>query len=174
MNCHRPATQNEAARANGRAMPLLFMKAMSALVALTLCALTCTAYADIHQWRDAQGRVQFGDKPPTGADADVTTITLPKTSTPRTDDDAHDPRRVYERTNRLFDAQDKKKLEEERKQAAENAASPHACTEARDRERIMTGRVAFTDKDGNEIQKTETERMAMLAEIQAWIAKNCR
>lgn len=169
MNHYRPATQDAGARASS-ATPTFFMVATAALALATLAG---TAYAEIYQWRDANGRVQFGDKPPINADATVTTIEPPKIPAPQTDDDANDPRKVYERTNRLFDAQEKTRREAERKQTEANAVSKNACAEARDREWIMTGRVAFTDKNGNEIHKTEAERVKMLAEIKTWIAKNC-
>ncbi len=44
---------------------------VAALVGVGLVAMTATATAEIHQWRDADGQVHFGDRPPADADAEV-------------------------------------------------------------------------------------------------------
>ena len=57
---------------------------MPALTSLTRClpalllivAATCAQGADVFKWRDAEGKLQYGDKPPPGVKAEKVTATV--------------------------------------------------------------------------------------------------
>lgn len=55
-------------------------RSLGACVLATLCLASGGATAEIHKWIDADGKVQFGDRPP--ADQKTETIAVPKSPPP--------------------------------------------------------------------------------------------
>ena len=121
-------------------------------------------YAQIYQWVDENGNVHFGDRPPeetqtTEVSGDLNPLNITEGSdtgyTLSTDSDAE----ILERL-RLED------------QARRSEMAP-ACNEARSRLRVISGRVYFTDEDGDEYTISEAERAEMEEDLRADIERYC-
>lgn len=151
------------------------MRHLAILSSLLLLAFAAgSATAEVYKWTDAQGKVHFGDKPPASEKQPVEKIDAKGAYAPGTDAQVKE---VYQRTNRMFDAKDKMKKDEQARQAQQTAQHRErlkdACLDAREAERAMNGPVVFTDDEGREIKTSEVERKQKLQETRQWIAANC-
>jgi hypothetical protein len=128
------------------------------------------AAAEIYKCTDANGKVQYGDKPCKGE----ATIFTPKVG-PKMDEDVE---ARGEKTRQLLRAY-REEHAEEKQQAAELKAEKERrvenCHRARNRYQqiISAGRVYRLDKDGNQADLTDEEREAAIASAQADIKEWC-
>jgi Domain of unknown function (DUF4124) len=103
-----------------------------ALIALGIAIVSgLNAQAEIYQWRDEAGRIQFGDKPPTSGAKPIQLKQAPKPSAPA---ETAEARRA--RTQRLLNEYATERDEREAALAKEQAAlieRRQACVAARDR-----------------------------------------
>ncbi len=109
-----------------------FRGSWPALIACWLIGFTYTALAtEVYQWRDPDGRIQFGDKPPSVGAKPVEIKHAPAPSIPIETAAAR-----QERTERLLNEYATERSEREAERADEKAAlteRQRVCAEARDR-----------------------------------------
>lgn len=148
----------------------MYSRTPTRLLLLALLALPTAASAEMFTWKDAEGRTHFGDQPPPELREQAEQIEA-KAYAPGTDAKA---REVYDRTNRLFDATRKVQEKAKGKEAKAAADNSERCRQARDQERMLAGRVVFTDTEGKEYTVSEPERKRRLQEQREWISANCQ
>jgi Domain of unknown function (DUF4124) len=145
------------------------------LVAACSFALAFAANAgDVYQWRDAEGHIHFGDKPPTSGAKLVPMKPSPRTVSPTESTEAR-----RERTQRLLDeyATERSEREAERtKQAAALAERRRVCAEARDRvyELESAGSVYTRDAAGNKQIQPESALRQEREIARARVKEVCR
>lgn len=137
-----------------------------------LLFVSLAAQADIYTWTDAQGRVHFGDKPKSGQQVQEVEV---KDYLPGSDAET---RAITERGQRLMNAgADAKRRADaqaaETRATAENARA-RACEEAGAHLRALSGRVVFTDDQGQPVRVSEKERVARQQQVEQWYDANCR
>lgn len=81
---------------------------------LLLALMPVLGYGEVYQWKDAQGRVHFGDRPP--ADAEAEALDVPhKASPPTPAVDAQERRQRQQRLIKVLEEKRLKKAEEKQK-----------------------------------------------------------
>ena len=149
----------------------------SRLFALLLL-LPSVAIAEYYQWRDAQGRVQFGDQPPANA-RDVKHIqngsgaNKPEGIAPASDAERR------ERTQKLLDAWQSERKAAERDEArsrATAAESQQRCAALRDHLRYLetTPRLYRLDDKGERVFLTDEEYLRHRRETEALLQRECQ
>jgi hypothetical protein len=146
------------------------MLRLQRVIALSLLLCSASARGEIYKCTDANGGVQFTDRPCTG----VSTLIGKKAPPP----DARSPDEHLQKTLRLLDA-----LQEERDQAKREHAQQQAeaekrkrnCVTARDYLRNITtaSRLYRLDEAGNRVIFSDAERTRATNEAQAQVAHWC-
>ncbi|MEX2963335.1 DUF4124 domain-containing protein [Microbulbifer sp. TYP-18] len=128
-----------------------------------------TAAADqLYRWVDSEGRVHFSDRPPKNADADNIAGQLRSiNSIDATDTRGTSPSRRQAQLQQEYATRQQTQRQQERHRRA------NACRKARERLRILQGRVAFIDEKGREVVITERERQQQAQRLQGEIARVC-
>jgi hypothetical protein len=150
-------------------MTVLMALRGAAMVSLCLGAGTAAA-ADIYRWTDANGDVQFGDRPPVGAQVEEIRV--------RNRGGAQGDIARQERTERLlqeFETERAERAEQEaaaEREAAERAA---ACDEARNRhfEYQNSGYLYEWDENGEKRVLSDAQHREARAEARADVDKWC-
>ncbi len=141
-------------------------------VVLVLILASAFATAEVYKWVDADGNVNYGDRPP-AADADARSMPPPPSPA---EDAEREQRSVKQR--RLLEAFEAERAE--RALAAAEAAAARAdraqkCERAR---RQLAGLeranvVYTTDDSGARAYMSDGERRQAAANTRVWIGKNC-
>ena len=129
-----------------------------------LLAWSAMASAVVYKWTDAQGKVQYGDRPPDGVHAVVvellgTHAAAARTSSPTPAQSAPTPR-IAATTPSPKDAEDKKAVDQDVAQTRDKQ-----CTDAQDRyKKLIEGRRLYkTGADGERqfmtSEEIDTERL---------------
>ena len=128
------------------------------LLFAALIAWSGMASAVVYKWVDAQGKVQYGDRPPDGVHAEVVELLIPHTASTRS---ASTTAPVAKTTSvPAKDTADKKAVEQDVSQTRDKQ-----CTDARDRyKRLIEGRRLYkTGPDGERqfmnSEEIDTERL---------------
>lgn len=139
--------------------------------------LALPAAAQIYEWRDAQGQLNYSDQPPQGVEAKLIRPGRAP-SAPGTDDaeQASQPslaeRELEFRERRAEEAEAKAKAEQESQQAAERE---RMCTQARSQlSALQSGqRVSRFNQRGEREYLDDVERAAEITRAQDFIRNNC-
>ncbi len=140
---------------------------------LLLCIGGMPASAEVYQWTDAEGRVHFGDRPPSSG---ARTVQLPETSTPA----APTPAERLEKQRALLRAfdeerrQDRDVQDKARQDAAERQRN---CIEARDRLQSYerSSGIYGLDAQGERVFLDDAQREQFMVErrqdVETWCGK---
>lgn len=123
---------------------------------------------EVYRWTDANGKVQFGDKPPASG---ATTMTIHAEKA--TEDISR-----QQRTERLlneFATERAERAEADKKQAKADAERAAACSDARNRdfEYQHSGYLYVWDDNGQKRVLSEAEHKSAKAKARADVAKWC-
>ncbi|MFL0797465.1 MAG: DUF4124 domain-containing protein [Cellvibrionaceae bacterium] len=147
-------------------LSLLIKTALSLAMSL---ALTTTAFAEIYRWTGENGKVHFGDKPPSSAKTESV-----DTSHTNSDSSASTHRQINEIRNKERQATENHEKQQQTKEQFKKAKLNRACKKARKHLGILQRPVYFTNEDGSETKITEKERQAMADKFQKMIQKHCK
>lgn len=143
--------------------------------ALALAALLAAAagHAQVYRWVDEQGKVHYGERPPSGAKASPVEDKLaapPGTSSPKAAPDSSQQERDFQR----------RRMEREQKEAREQKAAGKTKAECerarlrlaqlRDSRRITAG----VNEKGERQYLNDTERAQAIGSQEAAVARACR
>jgi len=142
-------------------------KAGVGVIALFLLAATAGA-EELYRWVDEEGRVHFGDRPPTEAKAEDIGGELRPINTA---DGTAAPEKVASRQS--VDPQREYQDKQRQRQLREQQQMSRACGEARRQLRILQGPVAVIDENGKEIKMTERERQRQAERLQREVDRIC-
>jgi hypothetical protein len=126
------------------------------LLFAALIAWSGMASAVVYKWVDAQGKVQYGDRPPDGVHAEVVELLIPHSASTRSASTSA----PAAKTASAKDAADKKAVEQDVSQTRDKQ-----CTEAQDRyKKLIEGRRLYkTGPDGERqfmnSEEIDTERL---------------
>lgn len=139
--------------------------------------LALPAAAQIYEWRDAEGRLNYSDQPPHGVEAKL--IRPGRTPSSPADEDTEETRppslaeRELEfRERRAEEAEARARAEQESRQAAERE---RMCTQARNQlAALQSGqRVSRFNQRGEREYLDDVERAAEITRAQDFIRSNC-
>lgn len=128
------------------------------LLFAALIAWSGMASAVVYKWVDAQGKVQYGDRPPDGVHAEVVELLLPHSTSSRSASTSAPAAKTASLPAK--DAADKKAVEQDVSQTRDKQ-----CTEAQDRyKKLIEGRRLYkTGPDGERqfmnSEEIDTERL---------------
>lgn len=129
-----------------------------------------TAYAEIYRWVDEQGNVHFADKAHGNNQAkDISQDVKLKNLD-------HSAKRTEQSLQQIDLRQQAQTTETQQRQSQASPASEkqvRQCQSARERLRIMQGRVAFLDKNGQPVKVTEKERQQRAVALRELVNKYC-
>jgi hypothetical protein len=143
---------------------------------LLLATLALPAAAEIYKWTDAQGKVHYGDQPPSGSDVKQITPRVSKEVEARAEEAR---RKAAEQAVRKRVEQSKAREEEAKKQAnAEEEAKRRAenCQRARGNLELLQRanmRLTTVDAQGQSHELNAAAREAEMAHAVKTIAENC-
>lgn len=128
-------------------------------LAVALLGLSTLAHAEIYQWRDADGKLQFGDKPPANQKAqtlDIRTAPAAAESAPPPEDSAVNRQRKLLQT---LDEEKALKAEQQQKQQEARQKQDKNCAMLREQQRLYNegGRFYNLDKKGERQYHTDAE-----------------
>jgi hypothetical protein len=129
------------------------------LLFAALIAWSGMASAVVYKWVDAQGKVQYGDRPPDGVHAEVVELLIPHAAATRSASTAA-PTAKPASTTPAKDAADKKAVDQDVSQTRDKQ-----CTDAQDRyKKLIEGRRLYkTGPDGERqfmsSEEIDTERL---------------
>ena len=125
--------------------------------------------AEIYKCRDAQGKVQYADKPCAGESAVFTPRAAPKV-----DENSEQRMRKTQRLLRAYQEESIRKKEQQAEARAEKQARKRNCASARDRYEgfMRAGRIYRLDEEGNRViysdeERSQTTEQAKL-EVERW------
>ncbi|EGG99279.1 hypothetical protein imdm_1301 [gamma proteobacterium IMCC2047] len=130
-----------------------------------------SCYAEIYRWIDEQGNVHFGDKP--HADKQATDITG-NVQLKNIDQSADRTQQSLQQFDLRQQVQSVETQQRQAQQQKKGQKLNQACHDAKQRLKILQGRVIFVDKNGNEIKRTEQERQQRADALRKNIKKYCR
>ena len=139
---------------------------------LTLAAASAVATGEVYKWLDADGKVHYGDRPPTTG-ADSHNLSLPPAPAPEA---GQAQRNLKQR--RLLEAFEAERNQRDRL-AAEAAATKRErardCENARrELTRFERANIVYrNDASGARVYMSDEERRDTAANVRAWIGKHC-
>ncbi len=142
-------------------------------LALLLLALSTSAGAKVYRWVDADGKVHFGDRKPSGQKGQQAKDI--SKAVEQTNVDASSAERDKLESVFARETKEEKRYKQEQQQQRDQQSRAHqaACAKARKYLRTIQGRVYFVRKDGSEYTVSEKERQAMADKAKADIARHC-
>lgn len=146
------------------------MKKTLCYFTLLLChwLFAATAAAEVYKWTDKDGKLHYGDKK-TAKTAEDITASLSK---PNIDTSSGE----HKKLETLFRKENAADRAYKAEQAMPNPAQEdHAqrCSKARERLKILEGRVVFIDQQGKPVRTSEEERERRAGEMRKILAENC-
>jgi len=129
------------------------------------------SYAEVYRWVDEQVKVHFGDKAHANKQAqDITQDTKQKNLD-------HSAQRTEQSLQQIDLRQQVQSAESQQRQSQTNPNAEkraQACREAKQRLRILQGRVYFVDENGKEVSVSERERQQRADALGRDIKRYCR
>lgn len=130
--------------------------------AMAALCLAMPAHAQIYQWKDADGKVHFTDKPPANQKTRTIDIKTPPTGSGSQDRAPAPAATAQERQKKMIQVLDedrKAKQEARAKQEEEDQKQVQRCGHLRDAQRSYArgGRVYTLNEDGERVYKTDEE-----------------
>jgi len=149
---------------------LEYKKVTSFSIFILILSTSTLIRSEVFQWKDAQGQVHFGDRPPNSTKAENISDKLDKINLST---DLSSPELIlkYERQK---EAKRQNKREQKSQESKLNSIRSKLCTRALENQQILVGRVIFMDENGKEMKVTEKERQKRADEIAVVIKKNCK
>ncbi|HRP75809.1 MAG TPA: DUF4124 domain-containing protein [Rhodocyclaceae bacterium] len=138
--------------------------------------LALPAAAQVYEWRDAEGRLNYSDQPPHGVEAKLIRPGRPSSAPTEGAAEASMPtlaeRELEFRERRAEEAEAKAMAEQESRQAAER---DRMCTQARNQlAALQSGqRVSRFNQSGEREYLDDVERTAEITRAQDFIRNNC-
>lgn len=138
-----------------------------------VCLTSTAAYAEIYQWKDANGKIVISDKPPMGATQQQKTFASESpasgTAAPKTTAD-----KDMEFRKRQKEAQDS--AEKSNKEQAAAAANKESCESARRYLKSLESgeRISQTDDKGERYYLEDSQRNQEIAKTRQSIQTNCK
>jgi len=138
--------------------------------------LALPAAAQVYEWRDAEGRLNYSDQPPHGVEAKLIRPGRPSAATAEEAAEASPPtlaeRELEFRERRAEEAEAKARAEQDSRQAAERE---RMCTQARSQlAALQSGqRVSRFNQRGEREYLDDVERTAEITRAQDFIRNNC-
>ena len=146
----------------------LYLKQIGVLLILVLMA--SPSWSEVYQWKDAQGRIHFGDTPPNKNKAkNITSNT--RNINISSDNSTSKMIKHYEQQKEKEQAA-KYKAYQKAKQKRPDMKKQ--CRLARNRLHTIQGRVYFTDKSGKTVNVSERERQKMAHDLDEKIKQYCK
>ena len=144
----------------------------SCIQILTLCVVVSNSHAALYKWVDADGNVNYSQKPPPGDIAADVIKPPPKVKT----DEAIDKLDGQEKYLEGLQEERQKQAEKQQLEDGNEAIRKSNCELGKDKLTRLTDtpRVQKVDKDGNVSRLNEEERQAKIKEAQALIDKDCK
>jgi len=149
---------------------------MRTLVSLTVILLiaSLSSQAGTYQWRDPKtGKLHFSDKPPPQNAVEAQDISK-KLKRTNSDNSAKQVRQQLDQYQVDQAARSKEQQDNKRNQPAQDEKLRQACAQARKNLRIIKGRVAFIDEQGNPVKVSERERAERAAKLEQQIKERCQ
>ena len=130
-----------------------------------------TAYAEIYRWLDEQGNVHFADKAHDNNQAkDISQHVKLKNLD-------HSAKRTEQSLQQIDLRQQAQTTETRQRQSQISPAleqQMRQCQSAKERLKIMQGRVNFLDNNGQSVKVTEKERQQRAETLRELVNKHCR
>lgn len=151
-------------------------RALTLLMALlTASLLSSPGHAGIYRWIDQQGRVHFGDRPPSetaSENVDIKPDPTPRAPAP----DAAERREKRQRLLRAWEEERRQRAEASTKAKERGARQQHRCALARDRLRSYRNSSYLYDLDseGNRKIMSESDRENAIRKLEEIIERHCR
>ncbi len=144
------------------------------IAAFALMAMDAMAKDTVYRWVDDQGVVHFGDKTTGASDTEIVEIPTHKVSAAPEPVETSAIQPIEEPSYAQQQRDRRKKSREEA--AAVQQAVDAGCEQRRQIVAQMepSTRVMTQDEDGNVIRMDDNDRLEMLAEAKAYIAKKCK
>ena len=146
---------------------------MRRAIAFAALLAASTAHAQVYRWVDEQGKVHYGERPPSGAKASPVEDRLaapPGAPAPKAAPDASQQERDFQR----------RRMEREQKEASEQKAAEKAKQQCeRERSRLAQLRTARripagVDDKGDRRYLSDAERADAIGSQEAAVARTCR
>lgn len=138
------------------------------LLALALALATPPAGAQIYKWVDEKGRVQYGEKPPTGAKSAPLRSTEPSGAAPR-------PAEDFAGKDQEFRRRQIERRDAEEKQAQEAQATRARCEYARNQlASSEQASVIYRMERGEKVYLNSDQHRAELERVRALVTRYCR
>ncbi|MBD3646772.1 MAG: DUF4124 domain-containing protein [Pseudomonadales bacterium] len=122
-----------------------------------------SAMGQIYSWIDEDGNRHFSDEPPAEEARQVREENI----------ELHNIDRGYPPGVVVDPEREVRKREKVQQQVADAQKKREVCAEAKRRLKILSGRVIFTDEQGNDIPVSEKERAEMARKFRAQVAEYC-
>ncbi len=145
------------------------------MIRTILCTLWLTlplvAFGEIYQWKDADGKIHYSDKPPEDetASQNISSQLRPLNSDSSTSE--------TDKLKQVFAGETPEeknyRLRQQAEQQQQKSSRQQACQQAKNQLSVLRGRVAFIDKDGKELIVTEEERQQRADKLAREIDKYC-
>jgi hypothetical protein len=136
------------------------------LLGLALAAMTVSASAQVYEWRDAQGRLIYGDMPPVGVDAKlIRGASIRPAPAPGQEGAAAEPE----------PAADEDETPQETIARGLAAVRDQACGQARGQLAALESeeRIARVNAQGEREFLTDEQRAEEIERIQGFVSENC-
>lgn len=139
---------------------------------LILSLLPLVASAEVFSWKDASGKVHYGDKPPAGSQAEARKLAAPPPFDAEATRKAFNEKQVAEREKQQKSQEEAKKAQD---QQAQNQLREENCRQARSTlSAIESGQIRFTvNSSGERVALDGAMREAELARGRKSVADWC-
>ena len=143
-----------------------------AFAVVALLAATAVS-AQVYEWKDAQGKTHYSDKPPVGT-AQVQKIAAPESSAPSNSAEKTTADRELEFRKRQKDAQES--AEKAKKDQAASTDQKDNCEKARRALEVLESgeRIALRDGQGERYYLDDAQRQQETAKARQLIQANCK
>lgn len=128
---------------------------------------------EMYRWVDAEGKVHFGDRPPTGTQAQDISGELAPINSADGNVAGSNTAQSQPAGSRQARLEREYQSRQRQQQLERQQRLAKACREAQKQLRIIQGRVAFIDDNGREMVITERERQQRAQQLQREIARTC-
>jgi len=151
--------------------PLLqeYKQVVSIIIFMLILPLSTISKAEVFQWKDAQGQIHFGDRPPNINNAKNISEKLENINV-STDFSSPELLLKYERQKEV---KQHKKRQQRQDKINQLPSRAEACAKALKAQKILNGRVYFLDEYGKEVKVSEKERQKRADKLATSIKKHC-
>lgn len=133
--------------------------------------ISANSFSEVYRWVDENGQVHFGDKahPHKRSDNITQDVQLKNLG--------YSASQTQQSLQQLESRQQAKSVENQQKQSHTNHSQEKRksiCNKARQQLSVLKGRVVFIDKNGKEVNVSETERQQRADTLQQEISRYCQ